>query len=208
MKKLRLPFFILLILSTSLHAGDNERSVVAIRTNTAPQIDGFLNEPVWQLAPAAANFLQHDPFEGQPATAPTEIRILYDNEALYFGCMMFDNEPGKIVARLTRRDNEIESDVVSMRIDSYHDHKTAYEFTVLASGVKIDILQFKDAEEEDDSWDAVWEVKTQILRNPSNTGEASPSGWSAEIKIPFNVLRYTPAPDGKNIWGINLTMLS
>ena len=203
MKKLRLPFFILLILSTSLHAGDNERSVVAIRTNTAPQIDGFLNEPVWQLAPAAANFLQHDPYEGQPATAPTEIRILYDNEALYFGCMMFDNEPDKIVARLTRRDNEIESDVVSIRIDSYHDHKTAYEFTVLASGVKIDILQFKDAEEEDDSWDAVWEEKTQILKSDNNSGEPAMRGWSAEIKIPFNVLRYTPAPDGKNIWGIN-----
>lgn len=200
MKKLRLPFFVFLILSTFLHAGDNERSITARRTTTAPQIDGFLNEPIWQLAPVARDFLQRDPFEGQPAVAPTEIRVLYDNEALYFGCMMFDNEPDKIVARLTRRDNEIESDVVSIRIDSYHDHKTAYEFTILASGVKIDILQFKDAEEEDNSWDAVWEVKTQILRGDNGTNVR---GWSAEVKIPFNVLRYTPAPDGKNLWGIN-----
>jgi len=191
------------ILSTPLFAGDNDRAIVATRTTTPPQIDGFLNEQVWQLAPAATDFLQRDPFEGQPATEATEIRVLYDDEALFFGCMMFDREPDKIVARLTRRDNEIESDVISVRIDSYHDHKTAYEFTILASGVKVDILQFNDAEDEDDSWDAVWDVKTQILPGDDNSSAPAIRGWSAEVKIPFNVLRYTPAPDGKNIWGIN-----
>lgn len=203
MRKRRLFWSFTLILSTSLFAGDDERAITARRTATAPQIDGLLNEPIWQLAPAATDFLQRDPYEGQPATEPTEVRVLYDEEALYFGCMMFDREPDKIVARLTRRDNEIESDVISVRLDSYHDHKTAYEFTILASGVKVDILQFNDAQDEDDSWDAVWEVKTQILPGDGSPHGQALRGWSAEVKIPFEALRYTPAPDGKNIWGIN-----
>ncbi len=198
-----------------LAAGDNERTVVATRTSIAPRLDGFLTEEVWQTAPAATDFLQRDPDEGRPETGKTEIRILYDHEALYFGCMMHDAEPDKIVARLTRRDNEIDSDLISVRLDSYHDHKTAFEFTVLASGVKIDILQYNDGEDEDDSWDAVWEVETQILRGlaqanslhgraESASAATAAAGWSAEIKIPFNVLRYSPAKDGNNVWGLNL----
>jgi hypothetical protein len=206
MKKQRLLLSWILLWSNSLFAGDHDRTIVAARTATPPKIDGFLNEPAWQLAPAAADFLQRDPYEGQPATEATAIRVLYDDEALYFGCMMHDREPDKIVARLTRRDNEIESDVISIRLDSYHDHKTAYEFTISAAGVKVDILQFNDARDEDDSWDVVWDVKTQILRGETGVagnGSQTPRGWSAEIKIPFHVLRYLPANDGKNIWGIN-----
>lgn len=190
-----------LTIAFTLHAGDNERTVIATRINTPPQIDGFLSEEVWRRAQPATGLLQRDPDEGKPESERTEIRVLCDHEALYFGCMMHDAEPEKIVARLTRRDNEIDSDVISIRLDSYHDHKTAFEFTVLASGVKVDILQYNDAEEEDDSWDVVWEVKTQILRGESATDAAA--GWSAEIKIPFHALRYTPSAEGKNVWGVN-----
>ncbi len=189
------------LICSALFAGDSERTAIAIRTNTPPLLDGFLNDEVWQRAQPLSDFYQRDPDEGQRESEKTEIRILFDREALYFGCMMHDAEPEKIVARLTRRDNEIDSDVISIRLDTYHDHKTAFEFTVLASGVKVDILQYNDAENEDDSWDAVWEVKTQILRDNGATN--SPKGWSAEIKIPFHVLRYSPSRDGKNIWGVN-----
>jgi hypothetical protein len=188
----------LLLFQSFLHAGDNERAAIAARISTPPRIDGFINEEVWRRAQPISGFLQRDPNEGQPESEKTEIRVLFDHEALYFGCTMHDAEPDKIVARLTRRDNEIDSDAISLRLDTYHDHKTAFEFTVLASGVKVDILQYNDAEDEDDSWDVVWEVKTQILR-----GENSPTGWSAEIKIPFHALRYTPSAEGKNIWGVN-----
>ncbi len=195
------------IFLSALRAGDNGRTARATRTMTPPHIDGFLNEEAWQRAQPATGFLQRDPEEGRPESEKTEIRVLFDHEALYFGCMMHDAEPDKIVARLTRRDNEIDSDVISIRLDSYHDHKTAFEFTILASGVKVDILQYNDAEDEDDSWDVVWDVKTQILRESRNADSSishtSATGWSAEIKIPFQALRYAPAQDGKNIWGVN-----
>jgi len=201
-----LPLLSSALVAAVLFAGDNERIATATLTATPPQIDGQLNEAVWQTAMPINGFLQYEPFEGETETEPTEIRILYDEHALYFGCMMYDAEPDKIVARLTRRDNEIESDLISIRLDSFHDQKTAFEFTVLASGVKIDILQYNDGEEEDDSWDAVWEAKTQIVREqaPFANGQRPRSGWSAEIKIPFNMLRYTPATNGVNEWGLNL----
>ncbi|MBI4547284.1 MAG: carbohydrate binding family 9 domain-containing protein [Ignavibacteriae bacterium] len=179
----------------SARAGDNPRSVTAIRVNTSLQIDGILDEDVWKYADPATDFIQRDPEEGQPASERSEIRVLHDHEALYFGCMFYDSEPEKIVARLTRRDNEIESDRASIRIDSYHDHQTGYEFTFNAAGVKVDILQFDDANREDDSWDPVWDMQTKLL----------PNGWSAEVKIPFRVLRYKSGSSNpeEQVWGIN-----
>jgi hypothetical protein len=190
MFKLMKKIFFLLVLPLLLNAGSNPKSAVAVRTAVAPMIDGVMNEPAWQLAKPVTDFTQRDPNEGEPASERTEIRILYDNEALYFGCLMYDSDPSKIVARLARRDDEVESDVLSIRIDSYHDHQTAFEFTILASGVKVDILQYNDAQQEDASWDPVWEVQTRITDD----------GWVAEVKIPFNILRFTPRPEME--WGI------
>ncbi len=174
-------------------AGDNPKQVRAIRITTPPHGDGFLNDEVWKLAPPAGDFTQRDPDEGKPASEQTEIRILYDDENLYFGCMFYDSEPDKIVARLTRRDNEIESDRGSIRIDAFHDHQNGYEFTFNAAGVKVDILQYDDANREDVSWDVVWDLHTQILSN----------GWSAEVRIPFSILRYRSTDDDSTEWGIN-----
>jgi uncharacterized protein DUF5916/cellulose/xylan binding protein with CBM9 domain len=197
-----LKHFIFLLLAayalfgTTAISGDNPRSVRAVRVTTPPRIDGMLDDEVWKLAEPASGFIQRDPEEGKPASERSEIRILYDDEALYFSCIFYDAEPDKIVARLTRRDNEIESDEASIRIDSYHDHQTGSEFTFNAAGVKIDKLQYDDADREDDSWDPVWYLQTRI----------TDQGWCAEIKIPFRILRYrTGLPDtAENIWGLNL----
>jgi len=185
-----------IVFSPGLQAGDSDREMRAIRTDTPPAIDGFLNDAVWAQAVPTGDFIQLDPQEGMPATEPTEIRVLYDDEALYFGCMFYDSNPAGILARLTRRDNEIESDRGSIRIDSYHDHQTAYEFTFNAAGVKVDILQYDDANREDPSWDPVWDLETRIVEN----------GWSAEIRIPFSILRYREQKEGEPdpVWGINV----
>lgn len=190
MSRTSLNFLVLLLVPFVLFAGSNPKKAVAVRTPVGPKIDGFLGEPEWKLAQPIADFTQRDPDEGVPASEKTEIRILYDNEALYFGCMMYDSEPSKIVARLARRDDEIESDIISIRIDSYHDHQTAFEFTILASGVKVDILQYNDAQNEDESWDPVWDVQTSVTNE----------GWIAEVKIPFNILRFTEQEEQE--WGI------
>ncbi|MDE3056951.1 MAG: hypothetical protein KGJ59_03225 [Bacteroidota bacterium] len=163
-------------------AETSDRVVKAVRVSAPPVIDGYDNDAVWASASPAKDFLQRDPHEGAPATEPTEIRVVYDDHALYFFCMMHDSEPEKIVQRLARRDDEIESDYISIRIDSYHDHQNDFEFTINASGTKVDKLQYDDGDKEDNSWDPVWEVKTRVL----------PNGWTAEVEIPFSQLRYNP----------------
>ena len=182
----------LFLVFSGVHSGSNSKKATAVRTPVAPRIDGVLREDEWNLAPPITDFLQHDPLEGEAPTQRTEVRILYDNEALYIGWKLYDPEPDKIVARLARRDDQVESDFVSVRIDSYHDHQTAFEFTVNAAGVRTDILQFNDGTDEDASWDVVWQTETAITAD----------GWSVEMKIPFKVLRFSE--DEIQEWGMQL----
>jgi hypothetical protein len=173
--------FVLLLVPCLALAGGNPKTALAVRTPVPPRIDGILDEPEWKLAKPETEFTQRDPNEGDPASMPTEIRILYDDEALYFGCTMHDPDPSKIVARLARRDDEVVSDAISIRLDTFHDHQTCFEFTINAAGVKTDILQYNDGRDEDASWDVVWDVQTRINEN----------GWIAEVKIPFRALRFS-----------------
>ncbi len=181
--------------SNSTFAGDSPRTIRAVRISTSPNVDGILNDNVWKFAQPATDFIQRDPDEGKPASEQTEIRVLYDDEALYIGAMMYNSQPDQIVARLSRRDNVIETDRVAVFIDSFHDHQNGYEFTFNAAGGKIDILLYDDANKEDKSWDAVWDVHTRIL----------PNGWSAEVRIPFSMLRYRSDINDstEHEWGIN-----
>src|SRR5690349_3293966 len=85
-------------------------SLAAHRVDMPPVIDGRLSETGWRSADFAGNFKQIEPNEGEDATERTEVRILYDNTALYVGVRLFDDEPGKIVTRLSRRDDEPDAD--------------------------------------------------------------------------------------------------
>ena len=163
-----------------------------MQTASAPKIDAVLDEPEWKAAKPLTDFIQFLPNEGSEPTEKTEIRILYDDEALYFGCMMYDSEPAKIVARLARRDDEVESDYINLLIDSYHDLQTDFEFRINASGVKVDVLRYDDGKQTDYSWDPVWTVATRITEN----------GWIAEVKIPFKVLRFSNRAAQE--WGLEI----
>lgn len=187
--------FALLFCAALGRAGDNPRSVRAIPVTIPPRVDGDLGDECWKSAEPASDFIQRDPEEGKEASERSEIRVVYDQDALYFGCMFYDSDPEKIVARLTRRDDEVESDWASIRIDSYHDQQTCVEFTFNPAGVKVDILEYDDANRDDDSWDPVWDLRTAITSR----------GWTAEIRIPFSVLRYRSSGDDTSTatWGIN-----
>ena len=183
--------FVLAVVASSVHGGSNTKSMTALRVSVPPKIDGYADDEAWSRAVPYGSFLQREPAEGAEPTEKTEVKVVYDDEAIYFFLMMYDSEPAKIVQRLARRDNLVESDYISIRIDSYHDHQTGVEFTINASGMKVDVLQYDDATREDASWDPVWDVQTHIVAN----------GWCAEVKIPFRILRY----DVDNaVWGLNV----
>ena len=158
-------------------------TAVAVRVPDADfAIDGRLDEAAWQLAVPVADFVQRDPDQGQPGTEPTEVRVLYCDDALYIGVRAYDSHPELISAKLTRRDEWSPSDWIMVAIDSYKDRRTAYAFSVNPAGVLRDTYFFDDGN-EDDSWNAVWEADAQ----------RDSLGWTAEFKIPFSQLRFPEA---------------
>jgi hypothetical protein len=158
-----------------------EATAIADGTADAVKLDGDLTESVWERVTPIRGFLQRDPKEGGAPTFETEIRVLYDRNYLYIGVWAFDGDHRKIVGIRTRRDGDSPSDWIRVMIDSYHDHRTAYEFAVNPAGVKQDRYWFADSN-SDTSWDAVWDVAVK----------RDDKGWRAEFRIPFSQLRFEP----------------
>lgn len=162
----------------------------AVRVTAAPAIDGDLSDAVWQTAPEFTDFTQHDPDDGLPATQPTSIRVVYDDQAIYIGAKMSDSAPP--TSQLARRDSFTQSDFLSINIDSQHDRLSGSSFTINPSNVQVDTVLYNDIG-EDPSWDGVWQSATRIV----------PDGWIAELKIPYSQLRF-PEQE-QHVWGINIT---
>jgi len=164
--------------------------VVAARAASAIVVDGRLDDAAWRAAAPATDFRQRDPDEGKPATESTELRIAYDDEALYVGARMRDREPKRIVRRLSRRDGSADADRIRIYLDPRHDHLTGVMFEVSAGNVQGDSAIFNDSW-DDSSWDGVWTSAVTV----------DSEGWTAEIRIPFSELRFPSAE--RQTWGIN-----
>ncbi len=172
------------------------RVMRASRLTSGINIDGKLNEPAWATAVPSGEFMQSYPNVGAKPTDPTEVRVLYDDDALYVGVRMFDTHPDSIAAQLARRDaTGIYSDWLHVMIDSYRDRRTSFRFSVNPRGVQKDVLEFDDRNGEDLNWDAVWEVATSV----------DSLGWTAEYRIPFSQLRFGSSAKGvERIWGFQV----
>ena len=184
----RSPFILLVLLApaplaagpTVLNAG---RVMSAARTAAAPAIDGRLDEPSWGTCTPDDRFVQTFPDEGKAPTERTEVRVLYDDRAIYVGIRAYDSAPDQIDARMTRRDRDIETDTVAVAFDSQQDRRTAYAFMLSAAGVQLDAMFYDDSNINLD-WDAVWD--SAVSRDER--------GWSAELAIPLSALRYRTGP--------------
>ena len=168
-------------------------SLSASRVVSRIVIDGRLDEADWQSAGAATEFVQRDPDEGRPATERTDVRILFDDAAIYIGARMFDREPAAIARRLTRRDGDANdvADAIHIAFDPHHDHLTGAHFTVTAAGTQSDAALFNDSW-DDDSWNGVWDSAVSL----------DEAGWVAELRIPFSQLRFETG-DART-WGLHV----
>jgi hypothetical protein len=169
-----------IVLAQAAHAVRPE--LVALKATAPVTLDGKLEEPAWAEVAATAAFTQKFPAENTAPSERTSMRVLYDDEALYvaFEC---EQVSVPVVQRLTRRDRRVESDRVTIAIDSRRDGTTAFEFSVNASGVLTDSIRFNDTDQSDD-WDENWDARVQVTDH----------GWSAEIKIPLRILRFSMLP--------------
>ncbi len=170
--------------------------ISAVRATAKIAVDGRLDEADWARARPAKDFLQKDPDEGKPATEPTEVRFLYDDDALYVGARMFDSEPSKIAKRLTRRDGDTDgiADWIIVGIDAHHDRLTGSMFSVTAAGSIGDGVLFNDSS-DDDTWNGVWDAAVSI----------DEKGWIAEMRIPFSQLRFSKAD--QQVWGLHVVRM-
>jgi hypothetical protein len=190
-KRVLLGCLSILVCASGFAANWPERPTLrAVRVTSAPAIDGDLSDAAWQNAPEFTDFTQHDPDDGQPPTMRTSIRIVYDDDAIYFGAKMTDtNRP---TALLVRRDSFVESDFLSINIDPQHDRLSGNAFTVTPADVQIDSLLYNDIS-EDGSWDGVWSSSAKIVAD----------GWVAEVRVPYSQLRFPDRP--VHTWGLNIT---
>ena len=162
-------------------ARDEARLVRATRATSAIVLDGHLDEAAWTLAQRAEGFVQQRPTPGAPASERTEARVVFDAQAIYVSMRLFDSHPDSLIAPLARRDYEGYGDWAHVIIDSYHDRRTAFHFAVNPAGTKRDGMFANDvAWQEDNSWDAVWDVATA----------RDSLGWTAEFRIPLTQLRF------------------
>jgi hypothetical protein len=167
------------------------RRVTATRVqNGAVRVDGVLDEAAWTTA-VASGFIQAEPQQGEPATEPTDVRVVFDDRYLYIGAICFDSHgPGDLRVRDLRRDfDETTDDFFGVAIDGVRDGRSALVFRVNPSGALRD-QQTIDGAPVDVDFDAVWTARTS----------RRPDGWTVEMAIPWETLRYRP---GVTMWGIN-----
>lgn len=169
------------------------KSIPAVSTTETIRIDGILDEAIWQEAPVAGDFIQQRPYNGSPASLPSQIRFLYDNSGLYIGAMMHDPSPDSILKQLGLRDSDnLNADYFTLILSPFDDGLNAFAFRVYASDVQTDYKVSAESDFNTDvSWDAVWQSKAQVYD----------SGWVVEMKIPYSAIRFAKTP--VQTWGMN-----
>lgn len=158
-------------------------------------IDGSLDDEGWNSSEWAKDFIEWVPDENTQPEQQTQYKITYDKKFLYVAYRCFDSEPDKIEKRLSRRDT-FAGDRITIIIDSYHDKRTAFSFTVTAAGVKGDEFVSENGDNWDDSWNPIWYAASQI----------NSEGWTAEAKIPFSQLKFGKAKE--QIWGLQISRMN
>jgi len=165
-------------------------AVHALRAEGSIALDGTLTERAWSGAAPVTDFSQREPDEGAPATERTEVRVIYDNNALYVGARLYDRSPDSVRAQLARRDRIVSADRFVVFLDSYYDRRTGFYFGINAAGTLYDGTLYND-DWDSDTWDGVWEGKA--VRDSL--------GWTAELRIPYSQLRFQRNQTHR--WGVN-----
>lgn len=169
-----------------------KKQLQATFATSSISIDGELNEEIWKNAHIAKDFMGFEPINGvqAPNELRSEVKVVYDNDAVYIGAILYDNEPSKILKEITERDDFGTSDIFGVFINGYNDGQQDFQFYVSAANGQAD-CNFTSQDGEDYSWNAIWNSKAKITNE----------GWIVEIKIPYAALRF-PSTDIQT-WGIN-----
>lgn len=183
--------FLLFVISINFCTYGQKKTLQAKSTVENITIDGKINEESWKTAAIAGDFIMYEPDNGIPISEnkKTEVKVLYDNTAVYVSAILYDDEPNKISRELTNRDEFGVADVFSVWINGNNDGQQDFRFYVSAAGVQMDCLATEGG--EDFNWDAIWDSEVKM----------TDFGWVVEMKIPYAALRFSK--EAKQTWGIN-----
>ena len=189
----RLLYLYVLTLSTYVvnSQTNNKKVAQAHRIGNHIAIDGKLNEDEWNNASPLKDFIMFYPDNGKEENPDkkTEVKILYDDDAIYVGATMYDN-PENILKEIKLRDQFGTSDHFGVFFNGFNDNQLEYRFFISAAGVQLDAIATSAG--EDYTWDAIWDCKVKITEN----------SWVAEFKIPYAALRFSE--NEKQVWGLNM----
>ncbi len=195
MKNITFIVFLTILLNSFIvkaQVNQNRKKINATRVTKAPKIDADLTDDVWKNVPIANDFIQFRPDNGKKEMTDykTEVKLIYDDNAIYIAAKMYDPNPDKIPAEFTNRDNFGNSDFFMIMINPIDDGQNPVMFIVTASGVQLD-SKVSNGNNEDYNWSAVWKSDAKITEY----------GWAAELRIPYRALRFANAP--VQSWGMN-----
>ncbi len=193
MKKRFIIFLLLLLGSLPVFGQSKVKETTALKIDEIIKVDGSLDEPAWEKAPEAGDFIQFSPERGKTPSVKTRVKILYDEKFIYFGFLCYDPQPEKIVARITKRDDGVKADdAIYVMIDTFHDRRNSYFFATNILGTQRDGRIAENGKTTDGTWDGIWK----------SAGQRTDFGWAVEIAVELSCLKYKP---GRNrTWGLNL----
>ncbi len=169
---------------------EQAKVAAALKIAEAIAVDGALDEPSWKTAGDISDFVQFQPSRGTPASVRTVVKVLYDSRYIYFGFLCYDPEPAKIVSRVTKRDADLGTDdAVVVGLDTFHDQRTCYVLMTNILGTQYDGRIVDNGNTTDTTWDGVWK----------SGGRRTEFGWSAEIAVELQSLKFEPGPG--RTWG-------
>ncbi|MGY8777311.1 MAG: DUF5916 domain-containing protein [Longimicrobiales bacterium] len=171
-------------------------SLRAFRAQGPITLDGLLDEGSWSVADSTTGtFWLTQPEAGFPAPDRTVIRMIYDDEALYMGAVLYDPEPHRLVSAGLEQDFSPQaSDMFGVAIDASRDKQSAYVFGANPAGAKWDAQSFNDGAAINSAWEGIYEVETSTFAE----------GWIMEMRIPLTTLRF-PGGEGEQTWGLNFS---
>jgi len=178
--------------SVQVGQGRDQKAIAMVRTDTPPVIDGVLDDAVWANAAYLDEFHQIIPVEYAEPTERTEVRLLYDDDALYVAAKLFI-DPDDITANILKQNTTIFSsdDYFSVSFDSFNTQRGGYFFGINPNGVRADGL-YRNISQFYGDWDSIYYAETRIVED----------GWIAEFEIPFKSISFDPTND---TWGMNFS---
>ena len=197
--RLILIFLFLLFFTSENYCIEAKKQLSATRTESKIKIDGILDEFDWEMAQVATDFITYSPSMGKRASQRTEVRVVYNNHAIYIGAILFDENPDSIMTEFTKRDgtSNANTDKFKISLNPYNDGQNIFEFEISTANVQADCKQSAAGTSTnmyhrgDYTWDAVW----------SSAVSFNEKGWIVEVEIPYAAIRF-PNVDVQK-WGVN-----